>query len=275
MRYLIALLAAMATAMPAAAQERPVEVMVLGTYHMGNPGRDLVNVAADDVTSPRRQAELSALAAQLAAWKPTKILIERERAVPFTVSDYHGFTPAQLGRDRNEIVQIGYRLAHRLGHKEVYAFDEQGGRGEPDYFPFDKVESYAKAHGEEARVAAILAYFERSAKALSDAQPSSTVARLLMLCNDPARYGAEHEQGYLGLLSIGDGDQQPGAELNAYWYMRNAKMFAKVGLIAQPGDRVLVLVGSGHAYWLNDFAAHTPGFRRADPLPLLRAADGQ
>ena len=31
-----------------------VEVMVLGTYHMGNPGADMVNMEADDVLAPAR-----------------------------------------------------------------------------------------------------------------------------------------------------------------------------------------------------------------------------
>lgn len=247
----------------------------MGPIIWGNPGRDIVNVAADDVTSTTRQREIAAVTEALAGWKPTKILIEREQAAPFTVPDYRSFTTERLATDRNEIVQIGYRLAHRMGHKDVYAFDENGGPGEPDYFPFDKVEAYAKAHGSEARLAAILDYFGKGAKTFSDAQPTTSVARLLALYNDPSRYVAEHEQGYLTLLSFGNGENQPGAELNAYWYMRNAKMFAKAGLIAEPGDRLLILVGAGHAYWLNDFAAHTPGYVRVDPVPLLRTADKQ
>ena len=275
MRKLALMLAMLFLGTPALAEDAPVEVMVLGTYHMGNPGKDLANVAADDVTSPKRQREIAAVTEAIARWKPTKIAIEREAPAPFTVADYHAFTPAKLTTDRNEIVQIGFRLAHHMGHRDVYAFDERGGPGEPEYFPFDKVEAYAKAHGQEDRLAALLGYFQGTTKALSDAQSGSTVAQLLMLCNDPARYVPEHEIGYLGMLPFGDGDQQPGAELAAYWYMRNVKMFAKVMLITEPGDRVLVLVGSGHAYWLNDLAAHTPGFRRVDPLPWLRSANGQ
>jgi hypothetical protein len=53
------------------------------------------------------------------------------------------------------------------------------------------------------------------------------------------------------------------------WYLRNAKMFSKLTLIARPGDRVLVLVGAGHAYWLRHFVETTPGFRLADPRPYL------
>ena len=54
--------------------------------------------------------------------------------------------------------------------------------------------------------------------------------------------------------------------------MRNAKMFAKIGLIAKPGERVLVLVGSGHKYWLDHFAATTPGFTSVDPRAYLKKA---
>ncbi|MEE4211068.1 MAG: DUF5694 domain-containing protein, partial [Parvularcula sp.] len=77
---------------------------------------------------------------------------------------------------------------------------------------------------------------------------------------------------YYGLLPIGNGDEQPGAELNAYWYMRNAKMFAKIDMIAEPGDRVLVIAGSGHATWLRHFARRMPGYELVDSMPFLIAA---
>jgi hypothetical protein len=56
--------------------------------------------------------------------------------------------------------------------------------------------------------------------------------------------------------------------------MRNAKMFAKIALIAEPGDRLLVLVGSGHRYWLTHFAENSPGFTSIDPRPWLQRAAG-
>jgi hypothetical protein len=41
------------------------EVLLLGTYHMGNPGRDLVNLVADDVLAEHRQRELQDLVESL------------------------------------------------------------------------------------------------------------------------------------------------------------------------------------------------------------------
>ncbi len=40
----------------------PVEVMILGTYHFGNPGQDLHNARVDPVTTPEKQAQLEAVA---------------------------------------------------------------------------------------------------------------------------------------------------------------------------------------------------------------------
>ena len=46
-----------------------IEVMVLGTYHLANPGQDLHNVEVDDVTTTDRQRQLEALADALAAFE--------------------------------------------------------------------------------------------------------------------------------------------------------------------------------------------------------------
>ncbi|MFC7057401.1 hypothetical protein [Halovenus salina] len=51
-----------------------VEVIVLGTYHMDEPGLDKVNVAADDVLVSTRQRELSSFVSHLPrptlTWSP-------------------------------------------------------------------------------------------------------------------------------------------------------------------------------------------------------------
>lgn len=255
-------------AVPAAAQA-PIEVMVVGAYHMGNPGQDLANVEADDVTQPQRQREIAAVVDSLATWRPTRVLVEIQRPAPFTVPEYHAFRPAQLGTNRNEIVQLGYRLAHQLGLPDVHGFDEQRSEGEPDYFPFDRLQARAAQQGEPQRTSDMLNFFRSAAEEESRLQAQLSVAQLLLRHNDPQRDRNGHARGYYSMLSLGDADNQVGAEFNAYWYMRNAKMFAKIALIARPGDRVLVLVGSGHRYWLSHFVEMTPGFTAVDPRPYL------
>jgi hypothetical protein len=43
-----------------------VRVLILGTYHFGNPGHDLHNMKVDDVRTPAKQMELADVAARLA-----------------------------------------------------------------------------------------------------------------------------------------------------------------------------------------------------------------
>ncbi len=272
MRWLAAV-AAIAGASGALAQgPAPIEVMVVGTYHMDNPGRDLANLKADDVLKPERQKELEALSAALADFRPTRIVVERIAKTPELLDHrYAEFTSADLSKNRDERHQIAYRLADRLRHKQVYAIDEDAGPGEPDYFPFDKVMAWANANGAEGRLNASLDQVKAEVARTSDLQTNGSVSDVLLALNRPERI--ELDQGwYYGMLSYGDTESQPGADLNAMWYLRNAKIFGKLMTVVKPGDRVLIVYGSGHNYWLRHFARTTPGFRNVDPTPFLARA---
>lgn len=262
-----------APAKPTPAPLARVQVMVLGVYHFANPGLDLRNVAADDPTSPRRQRELAALADALLRFRPTRVMVEyRAKGPDFDVPGYHAFTPEKLASERNETVQIGYRVARRAGLNAVQGIDEQPGPNEPDYFPFDRVQTWAKANGREADLGALFAAVDADMKQFEDAQPRETIPALLLRHNSAESVARGHSL-YSALLRFGDGEDQPGAELNAYWFMRNAKIFGKLMLASRPGDRVLVVFGSGHGYWLRQLAATTPGFEAIDVAPYLRDAD--
>ena len=53
----------------------PIQVMILGSYHMDSPGLDQVNIQVDDVTQPKRQREIAALVEQLVRFAPTKVAV--------------------------------------------------------------------------------------------------------------------------------------------------------------------------------------------------------
>lgn len=131
--------ASIAWASPAPAATGPpaarAEVLVLGTYHMANPGRDIVNLKVDDVLAPKRQTEIAQLLEVLKRFNPTKIALEgalgNER-IPKRYSDYLG---GKYELSANEVDQIGFRLAKQLGHKAVFPVDVDGD------FPYPRVVS--------------------------------------------------------------------------------------------------------------------------------------
>lgn len=247
----------------------PIEVMVLGTYHFGNPGKDLHNMKVESVLTPARQAELEDIAARLARFNPTKIAVEAlSDRVDLSTKKFTDFTPEKLKTDPDERVQIAFRLAHRLGQNVVYGIDEENDK--IDYFPFDKVQSYAQAHNQGSILARMHESVEKSLKEMETAQKTTPIRLMLAKMNDPARIRGEHDDFYYGLLPVGDRKEQPAAELNAAWYQRNAKIFAKLTQIAHPGDRVLIVFGSGHSFWLRHFAQNTRGLTLVEPNDYLR-----
>lgn len=271
----LALIAALAVPSVALAQAapppKPIQVMIVGTVHFGNPGQDLNNVEMDPVTTPAKQAELAAVAEGLARFQPTAVAVERQAADPATLLDhrYPAFTPAMLLTNPDERYQVAYRLAHNTGLERVYAIDEQGGEGRRDYFPFDKVSDWFEAHGRAGEFAALNSQMAAYIADLEVRQRTETIGALLADTNRPDHPIHGSLSFYYGLLTFGDGVEQPGADLNAGWYERNARIFVKLMTVARPGDRIVVVYGAGHAYWLRHFVENTPGFELVDPVPWL------
>lgn len=249
----------------------PIQVMIVGTFHFDNPGRDINNVSVDPVTTPTKQVELAAVAEGLRRFHPTAVALERIAADTTTMLDerYLAFTTADLLTNADERVQIGYRLARLEDLTRVYAIDEQPGDGERDYFPFDKVMTWATANHHEAELEALNAPVAAYVADLAARQRTETLGALLAETNRADHPVHGNMDLYYGLLQFGDAVDQPGAELNSGWYERNAKIFAKLMTVARPGDRIVVLYGAGHAYWLRHFVQNTPGFVLIDSVPYL------
>ena len=256
---------------PTAAPREPIKVMVVGVFHLNNPGRDINNISVDPVTTPAKQVELAAIAGALRAFDPNAVAIEREAPDPATLLDPHypAFTPADLLTDGDERVQIGYRLARLEGMDQVYAIDEKPAEGERDYFPFSKVQEWFTAHGRQAEFEALNAPVAAFTADFAARQRTETLGALLADINRRDHPINGSMALYYGLLQFGDAVAQPGAELNAAWYERNAKIFAKLMTVAKPGDRVVIIFGAGHAYWLRHFIENTPGYELVDPVPYL------
>lgn len=254
----------------------PVQVMVVGSFHMNNPGRDMHNMQIDPVTTPQKQAELAAVAEALAAFRPTAVAIERVAPDQTTMLDanWPAFRPEQLLTNADERVQIGYRLAARAGIDRVYGIDEKDREGQPTYFPMGPVMAWVQANGRMPEFQAVSATIQSSITELEVRQRERTIGQLLAEINAPDHPmvgPAGQEAIYYAMIGFGSGDNQAGAELNARWYARNAQIFARLVQVARPGDRIVVVYGSGHAYWLRHFVETTPGFELVEPTAWLSA----
>jgi hypothetical protein len=261
MRVAAGLLGLVLIASPAvAADAPPVRVMIVGGFHMSNPGRDLHNVSVDDMLSPVRQAQIAAVTDALARFKPTAVAAEWPADV--AAQRYAEYRAGKLAPSHNEVVQLGFRLAATAGLDKFYGIDVDGD------FPYDAVEAYATAHGQHAWLDGANADIAAMVRRQDDLLKTGTVAATLRFLNDPARLESDNAF-YRTMLHVGGGTAQPGADLLTAWYRRNFLICANIVQLAKPGDRIVVFYGSGHAFLLRQCVREMPGFELAEPNDYL------
>jgi hypothetical protein len=250
---------------PQPRQQQAPEILILGTFHMANPGLDYANVRADDVLAPRRQAEIKEVCQLLGAYAPTRIAVE----VPATAQDdlderYAAYRDGAAELRRNEAEQLGFRLAKCQGHERVHAVDyrcdlDVGG-----------ALAWAQANGQAQLAARLHREASRIADDMSANLTRLTIRQMLLEDNSP-EYDQLHGL-YLTMAAIGDTarGEHPGAEVTATWYRRNIMIFSNIArLITCPEDRVLVVIGSGHGALLRQLVRECPDYRLVDVAEYL------
>jgi len=251
---LVLVVLTIATAGWAQTDARP-EVLVLGTYHMANPGRDINNMQADDVLAPKRQQEITQLIEVLKKFHPTKIAIEQDVGSERVKKEYSDYLAGKYTLSQNEVDQIGYRLAKELGHKTIYSVDEEAD------FPWQRVVDYVRGSGQKEKFDALNANWGAVVKEQGEFLKSHSVLEMFEYMNSDAR-AARDVAFYFAMVPYGEPGDYAGSDLLAAWYQRNIRIYHNiVNLIDSPNDRVLVVYGAGHLGWLQQDVANDASVR--------------
>jgi Family of unknown function (DUF5694) len=255
-----------ATQEPRSRSEPRAQIIVLGTYHFDNPGLDVVKTEVADVLTPAKQAEIKQVIEALARFRPTKIAVEvrADRAARLD-SLYAAYRAGRHTLSRSEVQQLGFRLAERFGLPRLYPVDHEG------EFPFGAVMQYAQEH-DPAFVQRVQQFTAEMAAEKNRHQQQKSIGEILRLENDPARIEQGHAM-YMEGASVGAGDTYVGADLLAKWYARNIRIFSDLQRIAQPGDRLLVIFGVGHAAILRELIANNPRLELIEANEYLPGPD--
>jgi len=264
-KFFASLLFAAAIPFAAYGQDEPTQVMVLGMFHFTGGGSDYVNSEVDNYLSPQRQAEIEALIEQLAEFNPTKIVVElmpgRETAFN---ENYQAYLSGDHELTVNERQQIGMRLAARLGHDRLYAADYSSD------MDFDAMIGAAQENQQDALLAR-LPQLRADIEAL-DAElnrPDVSVSQRLRVYNT-AEFLQNHDV-YLTLAQMGSSENPAGANEMTNWWGRNLQIFSQISQLSDPGDRILVIYGSGHKFLFDQFFQDAVEFEWIDTLDYLPA----
>lgn len=224
------------------------KVMLVGTFHFDYPNLDAhVTAAADrvDVTSEERRAELKELLDYIAAFKPTKIVVER-RDGSIINDRYRAYLKDPSTQKWNgEVYQLAFPIGRQFGVDSLVLGDAMSLVNELNY------------HEDSLTLRPIMGKIFNSERITNDTlmdarywelydleDKMESQARLLdnfKYSNSPERIKIGHGH-YLQFMQ----EREPDA-LTLNWYNRNLRIYQRIRLAAsQPDDRVLVLFGAGH-----------------------------
>lgn len=242
-----------------------VRILLLGSYHMSNPGADRFNLEADDVLAPKRQTEIQAIVDRLVEFDATKVAVEAPWGDSATFARWEGYLSGARELRRSEEEQIGFRLAHELGHETIYAVDA------PSTLDFEGLERAATANPKAAaRLGGVQSVGEEAISTMAKWLAEGTIGQMLARMNAPEMIVKAHMPYIEFFAPVVDGDDYAGADMVASWYMRNLRIFANLTrIVDSEDDRVFVIFGQGHIPILRDLVIDYPEFCVEDPIPYL------
>jgi hypothetical protein len=240
-------------------QQSKAKIMVVGSYHMANPGADVFNMQADDVLSVHRQKEMEELVSLLLKYKPTKIVLEVSSSIDSLYNDrYQAYVNGSHKLTSNEAQQLGFRLAKYSDHKKVFCVDEEG------KFDFDAVMQFAMKSGQGQYVQSMMGVIQNHIANENKLLLESTLSQYFKHLNSPEN----QEMGldwYMKLLNIADGKSFSGPELVTDVYERNLKIMSNIFRITNnPDDRILVIYGNGHTAFFKSILLGSQKFEWED-----------
>lgn len=253
------------------AQKRPSEyfpipktkVLVVGSFHFDYPNLDAHKTEKGDqvdVLSPQTSKQVTELINYIKKFKPTKIAIE---AWPNWNANQKliEYREGKHINQRDERYQIAMRIATEQNIKELHSIDsnsildnlsEKFGKKDSLYFQnlsadydFLSNDPISKQYNS----------FYKS----TEPKNFNSILDLFKFMNSKEYHQFEYGAYLTGDFKLREHD---GADmLSLYWYNRNLRMFRNIQNIPHNSeDRILVIVGNGHASVLRQLFTSSPEF---------------
>ena len=226
------------------------QIMILGTFHM-KAKNDRVNFQGTDNISEYEEEIIDVVNA-LAEFKPTKIAVEHSKSKQHTLDSAYSKYLSYGSQSPDEIDQLAFRLAKKLGHKKVNAVDwmEMGavehGFGEVYEYLHTKQPSLAKEI-DALEDPAVDLEKESLCDAFLRLNSSESVKSTLAYYMNYARVGNEDYYGNGWLI---------------WWHQRNLNIFTNIAALAEgeSEERILLIIGAAHKGILEQFCQNSLSF---------------
>lgn len=243
-----------------------IKVYLLGTFHFAQTD------STYDVLSEQHQRSIAKLCESIQRHRPDKVFVERMPEFEYqnrVDSLYQVYRAGQFKPRRNEIYQVGFRVAKALGHPTIYQCDHPGMYG--TYY--QQCLEYAEKNGQ---MDILNAKAKGTTQTLEDRINNDSLFRKLDLLdylkwlNSEPLQRASHahyinvypQVGYTDVFDTKRDDNYfLGSELTADWYRRNIKIYSK--MIAQldySEQAIFLLIGNDHVPIIRHLFESNPWF---------------
>ncbi len=237
------------------------KVLVVGTFHFEYPNMDVIkteNKDKVDVLDEPKRSEVTELVNYIKKFKPTKIAIE---AFPEwnAIEKFEKYKIGEYREKRDERYQIGFRIASELKLDTIYSVDATS---------FDKdlinkidsgyIQSLYKDYDGKSNDSLSIMY-EKWFKYDNELTSKMNLLKYFKRTNS-----SEYQRLGYGVYLVGDfklNDNRGADILSIWWYNRNLRIYRKIQeMNTNKNDRILVIIGNGHASILRQLFESSPEF---------------
>ncbi len=236
------------------------KVLVVGTFHFQYPGLDTHKTAEEDqidVLKEPKKSELEDLIAYIKKFQPNKIAIEA-RPSWNTMEKFNAYKNGAYSDKRDERFTLGMRMAKDMALDTLYAIDT----GSLFYDLKKKDSVVLNALIDQIDWDAPDPYWDMAKKWLD--YDDKLIPKVHLLEYFKYMNSRENHLANYGLYltgNMGTVENQAADNLSIWWYNRNLRIFSRlVALSEGPEDRILVIMGNGHASLLRHLFEASPQF---------------
>ncbi|MEL6142477.1 MAG: DUF5694 domain-containing protein, partial [Bacteroidota bacterium] len=250
---------------------KKIKIYLLGTFHFAQTD-DTYNVLA-----PQHQKSIEELCNLVAQQKIDKVFVERQPEFEFRSKNDSLFrayvkTDALPARNnvssKNEIYQLGFRIAKKLGHPKVYQCDNPSMYGKYYRPTLDYATSHNQLDILDAKVIGTTPREDDLVNEDSLMMNSSLLDYMRWINSDEvmntlhANYLTTFPRiGSTNFYDYDDDNTLIGAELLIEWYRRNIMIYGKIiNQLDYTEDGMLLIMGGDHIPILKSFFRDIPFF---------------
>ncbi|MGV0925122.1 DUF5694 domain-containing protein [Empedobacter tilapiae] len=242
-----------------------VPVLNMGTFHMGYTPD--ANTTEFDENNNDNVRQIHEIAKQIAAFKPTIILVEqnpsRNKMLNQIYQEYL-LNPKMSFENPTEVQLLAYEVGRLSGTKKIYGINHQ-----EDYMYM--IGDLLKEQDDSVSINRYMELFRANELKNGMKKKDLKIKEMLQFYNHPDFLDSSIGMNADMLTTVSFRKYPVGAEQAAKYYHRNLAMFSNMNNVPiTKDDRIFVLMGATHTAFFKDFLRRSPKFKEVNTLDYLK-----